>query len=232
MSTLSLSVLGGLAAGALHVVSGPDHLAALAPLAVHDRGRALRVGAAWGMGHGTGVVALGLLGQLLRESIDIQLISAWSEFLVGFLLVGMGTWAVRAALRLDLHAHAHTHDDGTGTHSHLHVHTRDGAHDASAHRGHTHAAFLVGTLHGSAGGGHLLGVLPSLAMSPQEAALYLTCYLIAAVAAMSSVGLVLGFAARRGSPRLVRGMLLTSALAAVLIGIWWIGGTLPTAAHT
>lgn len=226
---LGLSVLGGLTAGALHVVSGPDHLAALAPLAVHDRARALRVGAAWGLGHGTGVVALGLLGQALREAVDVHAISAWSEFLVGFLLLGMGAWAIRAALRLDIHSHAHSHaPDEAESHSHLHIHARGAAHDAAGHRGHSHAAFFVGTLHGSAGGGHLLGVLPSLAMSPPQAALYLVCYLVAAVGAMSAFGVLLGLAARQGGPRLLRGMMLTSALAAMGIGVWWIGGTLPT----
>ena len=48
-------VVSGLLAGSMHVVSGPDHLVALAPLALHDKKRAYGVGALWGLGHGVGV---------------------------------------------------------------------------------------------------------------------------------------------------------------------------------
>ena len=73
----------GLIAGTLHVVSGPDHLAALAPIAVQDRARGIRVGAIWGLGHGLGVCALGGLGIAFRQVIDVSLMSQWSERFVG-----------------------------------------------------------------------------------------------------------------------------------------------------
>ena len=37
-----LTILTGLAAGTVHVVSGPDHLAALAPIAAHQPKQAVR----------------------------------------------------------------------------------------------------------------------------------------------------------------------------------------------
>ena len=43
--------------GGLHVFSGVDHLAALAPVAVADAQRAGRTGMVWGLGHGIGVEA-------------------------------------------------------------------------------------------------------------------------------------------------------------------------------
>ena len=71
-----LTILSGLAAGAAHVVTGPDHLAALAPIAVQDPGRAARLGLRWGLGHGLGVVVLGVIGMFARTWIDVGAVSA------------------------------------------------------------------------------------------------------------------------------------------------------------
>ena len=54
------AALAGLTAGLIHVLSGPDHLAAVAPLA-NDRSRAWRTGFLWGLGHSGGVFAVALL---------------------------------------------------------------------------------------------------------------------------------------------------------------------------
>mgnify|MGYP003315356662 CR=1 FL=1 len=45
-----LTILSGLVAGAAHVVTGPDHLAALAPIAVQEPARAAKLGFRWGLG--------------------------------------------------------------------------------------------------------------------------------------------------------------------------------------
>lgn len=193
-----LDALSGLVAGSLHVVSGPDHMAALAPLAVSDRSKALRIGAMWGVGHGLGVVLLGGLGQLFRDAIDISLISATSERIVGVLLIGMGLWALWHARR---------------------------PFDPEAEHGHDHSsmgtASMIGLLHGAAGGGHLFGVLPSLALPPAQAALYLLCYLFSAVLTMGTFGLLLGKMAKQGGATLVRAMMVGCGVVAIGVGIWW-----------
>jgi hypothetical protein len=89
-----IPILTGLAAGGLHVFAGVDHLAALAPIAVEDPPKAGRTGAAWGFGHGLGVVVVGGLGLLLRGFVDVDAWSSWAEILVGFLLIGVGIWAL------------------------------------------------------------------------------------------------------------------------------------------
>jgi sulfite exporter TauE/SafE len=216
MLSITAAVTAGSAAGAAHVVSGPDHLAALAPLSVHSPRRAMRAGAAWGLGHGAGVVVLGGLGQLARDLIDIQRVSAFSEVLVGFLLLGIGLWALRRASTLAVHTHDHTHDGST--HHHLHIHA-----SSTEHEDHSHAAFWVGALHGTAGGGHLLGVLPSLALPPAPAAAYLLAYLIAAVASMTAFSALIGRLTGQGGPRRLRRILQGSAAASVVIGVAWIG---------
>lgn len=44
-------LLAGLAAGAVQVLTGPDHLAAVAPLSVASREAAWKAGLRWGRGH-------------------------------------------------------------------------------------------------------------------------------------------------------------------------------------
>ena len=220
-----VSFFGGLAAGSLHVVMGPDHLAAVAPLAMRDRRGAVRAGAAWGLGHGIGVVMLGAAGMLVRDRVDVLALSGWSELLVGFLLIGLGLWSLRAGLRLEVHSHDHEHTDATA-HAHPHLHIGEQAHSAHS-TPHTHAAFGVGVFHGAAGVGHLLGVVPALALPPAHAAAYLTAYLVAAVGSMVLFSLALGALTQRAGPRLMRGMMLTASAFSMAIGCWWLVSTAP-----
>jgi len=218
----------GLIAGALHAVSGPDHLAALAPIAIRDRARGMRVGATWGLGHGLGVCALGGLGLALREVVDISWLSRGSELLVGLVLIGIGIWAVRQATRLQLHTHSHAHDGDE--HIHVHIHVDAGDHtDESAHKAHTHAALGVGFLHGAAGTGHIFGVVPALALPARDAAIYILAYLVAAVGSMALFGGLLGRLAQRSGTQWMRRLMMTSGFAAVVVGVAWTWESLPAA---
>lgn len=222
-----LTILSGLAAGAAHVVAGPDHLAALAPIAVDRPGKAGMLGLRWGIGHGVGVVLVGCLGMLGRAAIDVELLSGWAEFIVGFTLIAVGLWAFKRAGKVVVHTHAHDHDHDHDhdhhNHAHFHVHASEVDHDdPEAHRGHSHAAFVVGLLHGAAGTGHLLGVLPSLALPPAYAAVYLAAYFVAAVGAMVLFGLILGRLTQRGNPRTVQRLMYSSCTLSVLLGLVWV----------
>ena len=213
-------ILGtGLVAGSLHVVSGPDHLVALAPIAVESRGRSMRMGAIWGLGHGLGVCALGGLGMITKEALDVSLMSAWSEFLVGIVLVFVGFWAIHRAFGITIHAHDHSHA-AKADHEHIHVHT-DGEHGAHAHADHTHTAFGVGMLHGAAGTGHLFGVVPAMALPPAEAVVYVLAYLCAAVMSMALFGGFLGAALVRGGQRRVKAIMMSSGGLAISLGLVW-----------
>jgi hypothetical protein len=54
-----IAVSAGLVAGFIHVLAGPDHLAAVAPLTFNNWRRALAIGFRWGIGHSSGVLFLG-----------------------------------------------------------------------------------------------------------------------------------------------------------------------------
>lgn len=195
--------LAGIVAGFIHVLSGPDHLAAIAPYAVDGKSRAWRTGVRWGLGHTTGVLGIGLLLLLLRDALPLDAVSAWSERLVGVVLLAIGIWGIHAALNRE-HAHPHVH----GKH------------------GYGRAAFAVGTLHGFAGSSHLLGILPVLALpSTFTAAIYLLLFGVGSIAAMGTFASIIGwFAERRGAsaPRTQRRLMALASLVAVGVGGAWI----------
>ncbi len=223
-----LALIAGCVAGFLHVLSGPDHLAAVAPLAAASRRAAWRDGIRWGAGHSTGVAIIGVLLLGLRGVLPVERFSAWSEFAVGLTLWGIGLWSLRRALSTRLHLHAHDH--GGRRHVHFHVHGPEGAHapapEVTPHGPHTHAALAVGTLHGLAGSSHFFGVLPALALPGHaQAAAYLVAYGVGTVAAMGLfaqiVGVALGSMARRGL-RPYRIALGGLAMAAMGMGTYWL----------
>src|SRR5882724_6738261 len=120
-----IAAITGLVAGTLHVWSGPDHLAAIAPLAARNRSGAWLPGARWGFGHSAGVGLVGLLSLWLRDLLPVNLLSTWGERLVGVMLFGIGLWALSKAFKV--HAHGHEHDGNR--HVHLHTHTHRVAHE-------------------------------------------------------------------------------------------------------
>jgi len=211
--------IDGIVAGLAHVVSGPDHMAGVAPLAADGRrGRpssvaGALVGAQWGLGHGLGVLALGAAGQVALTLAEVEAASGWAERLVGFVLVGLGVVTVRRARSVTVHEHDETH----GVHAHLAPHGQ-GVHDDARHGA---AAVGMGLLHGLAGAGHLWAVLPSLALRGADAALYLTSYLVASVAAMVVFGFALGGLVTRFGERVVPRLLTAAGLTSIAVGLYW-----------
>jgi sulfite exporter TauE/SafE len=214
-----LTVLTGAVAGFFHVLSGPDHLAAVAPLAAADRERGWVAGWTWGIGHAAGVVAVALLAVLLRDALPpIETLSAVSERIVGAALIAVGLWALGRSTRLRHAAHVH----GALAHDHLHVQRGP----AWIRRlGHAHASFCLGVLHGIAGSSHFFGVLPALALPSVSASLaYLAAFGAGTVMAMTAFAAVVGIGSVRlpNGARAHRVMMVTAALLAIVVGSVWL----------
>jgi len=214
-----LAALSGAVAGIFHVLSGPDHLAAVAPLAASDRARGWRAGWTWGIGHASGVMAVAALAVVLRDTLPpIAGISAWGERTVGGALIALGLWSLSHAARLRRAPHAH------GATRHDHVHVQRGPR-WMRRLGHGHAAFAVGLLHGVAGSSHFFGVLPALALPTPAASFgYIAAFGVGTVAAMTAfagaIGRVSGHATFLSHHRLMAG----TGVAAILVGCFWIAG--------
>jgi len=192
-----LAVLTGFAAGFLHVLAGPDHLAAVAPLAVSTERAAWRSGLVWGVGHTAGVLLVGVLLLAFRELLPLDALSAWSERAVGAALIAIGAWGLWHARR---------------PHTHRHVSGR--------------ASFAMGTMHGLAGSSHLFGVLPSLLFAARlDAGLYLAAFGVGAIAAMTAFAAVIGSVATasgRSDATVRRTIVYATSLAAVAVGGVWL----------
>lgn len=218
-----ISLFTGLIAGAAHVWSGPDHLAAIAPLAVRRPRRSWLPGIRWGIGHSAGVASIGLLSLWLRELLPVQWLSLWGERLVGVMLIGIGLWALRRALQKSVHTHEHEHDGERHVHIHTHVHPEN--HETAGAHQHAHAAFGIGTLHGLAGSSHFLGVLPALAFpTTQQAITYLVAFGAGTVASMALFSWVMGLLSTRllrAGVQVYRALLTGCAVMAMAVGGFW-----------
>lgn len=196
-----LAALTGLLLGAWHVVSGPDHLAAIAPFATStSRSRSpWRTGLSWGLGHASGVLLVGLLLLAFGALLPLERLGVWSERIVGVMIVGVGLWGLWR-IRHD-HEHDHGHDHARGP------------------------AFAIGAVHGLAGSSHLYGVLPALALADDQRIGYLLAFGVGSVIAMASFSSLLAMLVERlpGSRDAVRTWALgIASVAAVVIGTTWL----------
>lgn len=193
------AVLAGFALGALHAVTGPDHVAAVVPMSFASPWQGARTGFGWGLGHGTGVVLLAVIALLLRQIVVVDVVAAWSELAVGALLLGIGGWVLRLVLVPAPRAPEQPHDHG-----------------------HARAAFGVGTVHGTAGMGHLVGVLPAMGLPLAAAGAYLLAFLLGAAGAMTAVGLTCGVVSTKAGPRLRESLVAAAGIGALVVGGWWV----------
>ena len=211
--------LAGLAAGLLHVFSGPDHLAAIAPLAADgDRGQ-WKAGLQWGIGHTTGVLLIALLLLLLKEQLPLDAISANSERIVGAMLIAVGSWGIWRAMRLGVHPPGHSHAAFHNGVPYAH---------AAPRVPYAGASFLMGTFHGLAGRSHLFGVLPALALPSRQASIvYLAGFGVGAITGMTAFAAAMGLLSHRLGRRHSRsysGLLYASSAAALVVGGFWLVG--------
>ncbi len=234
-----IPIFTGIIASSLHVVAGPDHLAAVTPLAIENKGKSWKVGISWGIGHVLGMLLIGGLFLLFKEYIPVEAISGYSEQLVGIVLVLIGLWALFKAFRKKegkhshphfhtkpsphLHVHKHEHEDEQGEHSH--------EHKANPVKQNNVAAFLVGTLHGFAGISHLLLVIPTLSFpSVFDSVMYLSGFAIGTIGSMGIFALILGIISQRTSlahnHNLFKYLRVIGGLFAIVIGIFWFFSTI------
>ena len=221
-----------LLAAMLHVITGPDHLAAVVPFAVESKRKAWKIGLSWGIGHLVGMLSIGLLFMVFKELIPVEQISDYSEQLVGFVLIGIGVWAFyNIYKRQNNHAHLHVHSEKAPViHRHTHDHGQEitHAHHHSPQLKQSHwASFSVGFLHGLAGIAHFLLFLPVLSFEKQtEAFSYVIGFGVGIVLAMTVFAFVIGTVAslsKNGhNDVFFKGIRLAGGLFAIVIGVYWI----------
>jgi hypothetical protein len=206
------ALFAGLAVGLIHVISGPDHLSAIAPIASVERRRVWAVGLRWGLGHSLGVVIVGLIAGLMAQMALVDPLSNTSERLVGVMLLVIGAWGFWRLGRTAVVDVPHDHRDGR-VHTHVRPESR------------RFAPYAIGILHGCAGGSHLVGILLALAFPTLAGVFaYLAGFVAGSVLAMCAFAAGIGWLSAVGgvSPRFQRGLVAVSSLASIGVGCWWL----------
>jgi hypothetical protein len=193
------AALAGLGTGALHALSGPDHLLGVAPHALACRRAAWRVGLAWGIGHGAGTAAVAAALLALASALDPAAIEGWAERGAGVALVALGVLALAALRRASPGA-----PSGTG-----------------APR--LRLLLAVGIVHGALGAAALVPVVLAASSPGLARALFLGGSWVGGAAAMAVLTAWLATVAR--SPRLAALLPRVPRLAAaasIAVGLAWL----------
>jgi high-affinity nickel-transport protein len=198
------AILLGLALGVRHATD-PDHVAAVAALVARHGcvGVAARIAAAWGVGHGAAILAIGGVLVALRIVVEPSFVVA-AELVVAALLIVLGVANLRALGRpQDAHPFPeHVHDHGAASRS-------------------NRRAFGIGVAHGL--GGSAAVALLALAAMPDLASqlVYLAVFGAGTVGGMVVLSTLLGLPllAVRGRPLVSRIVLGASGALSLAVGL-------------
>lgn len=220
-------------------MTGPDHLAGLLPLCTgRSWNRAAAAGALWGIGHGVGSALVGLLAFALRQSFNIEAVSGYMEVAVGVSIFIIGfngfresrEWA-DAADQCTLPDEPDERADGDLRRDPVFVAACLDEVAAPA-REPVLSTLTNGVLNGFCGTGHVLGVMPALAMpSWAVAGAYLGCFGVGTFVAMALfTGLVgeltSGMGRQLDDPAAPANFAAVSSVFALVMGTFWTGRAL------
>ena len=214
---MQVVILTGILAGFVHVLSGADHLIAMAPSAIKNPRIALKNSFSWGLGHSSGVVLLAVMAIFIKDISPLNKFSNIAEFLVGISLIIVGVFAIKNYFQLNIHSHSHKHKNGLA-HNHYHFHSKEQKNDNK----HSHALTGLGLLHGIAGGSHFLAVLPALALPMLNACAYLISYLIGSLISMNIFTCLISFSTLNAGQKLINRLIAFAGGLSFSMGLFWI----------
>ena len=210
-------ILTGALAGFVHVISGADHLIAMAPSAINSPQKALKNGFSWGLGHSSGVLLLAFVAIFIKDITPLNKFSNIAEFMVGISLLIVGVIAIKNSFQLSMHSHSHKHENGFA-HRHYHFHTKEQKNNNK----HSHALTGLGLLHGIAGGSHLLAVLPALALPLISACSYLISYLFGSLISMNLFTCLISFTTLKVGQKFIKRLICFAGGLSFSMGLFWI----------
>jgi len=214
--SLTFGLLLGVLLGMRHSFE-PDHVAAVSTL-IDGRSRhsTTILGAFWGLGHSTALLAVGGALAALHASLPRSLGDGF-ELLVAAMLVILGARAVARARPVDrvTSAARHPHDaaDPHAGNDHLHVGPWTFA----------WRPLVVGLVHGLAGSGALTALVTADLPTWGTRVAYMTLFGVGSVIGMAGLTGVVGWQLARieRRARLSRALALVTGTFSVGLGGWW-----------
>lgn len=181
----------GLLLGLKHALDA-DHVVAVSTIVSEHPSplRAALVGAFWGLGHTSTLLLVGLAVIVFRLTIPDRL-ALGAEFAVGVMLVVLGLLTVKGYRDKKVHLHVHQH--GWRSHPHFHSHEQGRDHEGHPHRLPRRAgrSYLVGLVHGLAGGAALMVLVLATIPHAWLGLLYIAVFGLGSITAMLAGSLVL-----------------------------------------
>ncbi|KAH7433340.1 hypothetical protein KP509_07G064400 [Ceratopteris richardii] len=207
----------GLAAGFLHTLTGPDHLAGLAPLCIGKaKLESALIGVLWGFGHGAGQMICGLLFLVLKGKLKIDLLQAWASRVLGLTLLAIGGVGLKEAVDVSASAIA---VEGPEL-------QEDVVNRKATHRLKTFATGLIHGVHPDA----FFTILPALALPSRLAGgAYLVMFLLGTIISMCSYTTFIascGEALENRLPSFMKRLAIGSSIIAIIFGLGILVGEL------
>jgi len=223
---LSGVIKGGLFAGGLHAIAGPDHLAALLPKCCGQRWyKSVKIGALWGVGHGISCLFLGMAAFFLKNRLSSSMgvtstilhgASHLMEAAVGVSLVIIGLMGVKEAREWE--------EDLEQNHMSLGC----AATPAGIPLARNSGIIFNGILHGFSWDG-APSLAPALAVASWKGNIsFLLAYAVGTIAAMAATTTIIGEGTARAGdalqrPDIPQKLSFISSFVAIVIGAIWVG---------
>jgi ABC-type nickel/cobalt efflux system permease component RcnA len=212
----------------LRHATDPDHLAAVSTLIATDQDagtrRAAALGLAWGVGHATTLIGLGM-PIVVAGAFVPERVRQVAELAVGLVIIVLALRLLERWRRGRFHAHLHRH--GALQHRHLHPHAHapghEHRHEPEALLGRTRMqAYGIGLVHGVGGSAGVAVLLLAGLPSRAEAAGALVVFALGTAASMAILSSAFGFALTRGPVRRrVIGLAPALGVASLAFGVWY-----------
>lgn len=198
----------------------PDHLAAVSTLVTRHRDprAGVLVGALWGVGHSSALLAVGFLLHVLHTSLPQTLADAF-ELGVAVMLVTLGARSLQRSLQLGPDGPNATHHHGATLHRHH-------GHEDHVHVGRFTLArrpLLVGLVHGLAGSGALTALAFANMPTAQARFTFVGLFGLGSILGMAALTGLAGFPIARMSRNrtLSRTLLATTGAFSLVFGLFW-----------
>lgn len=194
---MTVAMLYGAGSGALHAVTGPDHVLCLSPAALERPKASWRIGFVWGVGHALGTLLLAVPLLVLAHVVHVPSLAAWGERLAGAALLATSVVALRSLRNA-------------------------GPRDAEP-QGPRTGPLWVGLVHGLTGAGSLVLVLPVIVTgSVDRALLFLAAFAIGSTVAMAALTSAIAKVGRLLDARSIVRVQRALAAGAALLGAYWL----------